>query len=233
MTSLNSARLQGEPAQLTGSELRSVAIRLTASAVVLWAMLAGIGCALTRGLNHSAFERWDRSVDRWFVGRRTQFWNDVTRIGSHAAETITVIALAVILVVGLRFALGTWEASLFLALAVIGEVAIFLCVTLVIDRPRPRVPRLDSAPPTSSFPSGHVAAAVALYGAVAVVVWSYSRREWLRAAALVIAITVPIVVGLSRLYRGMHYPTDVLAGALLGSLWLLTVTLVLMRPRSW
>jgi len=233
MTSLNSARLEGQPARLTGSQLRSVAIRLVASALVLWAILAGFGYALTRWLNHSAFERWDLSVDQWFVGRRTQFWDDVTRIGSHAAETITVIALAVILVVGLRIVLGTWDASLFVALAVIGEVAIFLCVTLVIDRPRPRVVRLDSAPPTSSFPSGHVAAAVALYGALAVVVWSYSRREWLRVGALVIAIAVPIVVGLSRLYRGMHYPTDVFAGALLGVLWLITLTLVLMRPRSW
>jgi membrane-associated phospholipid phosphatase len=233
MTSLNSRRLEGEPARLTGSQLRSGAIRLIASAVVLWAMITAIGYVLTHWLNHSAFERWDLSVDRWFVGRRTQSWNDATQVGSHAAETITVIALAVVLVVGLRFVLGTWDASLFLALAVIGEVAIFVCVTLVIDRPRPEVAHLDTAPPTSSFPSGHVAAAVALYGALAVVVWSYSRREWLRAGALAIAIAVPIVVGLSRLYRGMHYPTDVLAGALLGALWLITVSLVLMRPRSW
>jgi len=233
MTSLNSPRLEGAPARVTGSQLRSAAIRLIASAVLLWAMLAGIGYVLTRWLNHSTCERWDLSVDRWFVGRRTRFWNDATQIGSHAAETTTVIALAVLLVVGLRFALGTWQASVLLALAVVGEVAIFVCVTLVIDRPRPRVAHLDTAPPTSSFPSGHVAAAVALYGALAVVVWTYSRREWLRVGAVVIAIAVPIVVGLSRLYRGMHYPTDVLAGALLGALWLLTVTLVLMRPRSW
>jgi membrane-associated phospholipid phosphatase len=233
MTSLNSPRLEGAPARVTGSQLRSAAIRLMASAVLLWVMLAGIGYVLTRWLNHSTFERWDLSVDRWFVGRRTRFWNDATQIGSHAAETTTVIALAVLLVVGLRFALGTWQASVLLAIAVVGEVAIFVCVTLVIDRPRPRVAHLDTAPPTSSFPSGHVAAAVALYGALAVVVWTYSRREWLRVGAAVIAIAVPIVVGLSRLYRGMHYPTDVLGGALLGSLWLLTVTLVLMRPRSW
>jgi undecaprenyl-diphosphatase len=233
MTSVNGARLEGAPARVAGSQLRLAAIRLIASAVLLWAMLAGIGYVLTRWLNHSAFGRWDLSVDRWFVGRRTQFWNDATQVGSHAAETTTVIALAVVLVVGLRFVLGNWDASLFLALAVVGEVAIFVCVTLVIDRPRPRVAHLDTAPPTSSFPSGHVAAAVALYGALAVVVWTYSRREWLRVGAVVVAIAVPIVVGLSRLYRGMHYPTDVLAGVLLGALWLITVTLALMRPRSW
>ena len=126
MTSLNSPRLEGAPTRVTGSQLRFAVIRLIASAVLLWAILTAIGFVLTRWLNHSTFERSDLSVDRWFVGRRTQFWNDVTQIGSHAAETTTVIALAVVLVVGLRFALGTWDAPLFLALAVVGEVAIFV-----------------------------------------------------------------------------------------------------------
>ena len=101
----------------------------------------------------------------------------------------------------------------------------------MIDRRRPAVPHLDSAPPTSSFPSGHVAAAVALYGALAVVVCLSSRRGWLRAAAIVLAIGIAIAVGLSRLYRGMHFPTDVLGGALLSVLWLTATALVLMRDR--
>jgi membrane-associated phospholipid phosphatase len=160
-----------------------------------------------------------------------QSWNDVTQVGSHAAETYTVIVVAVVFFLGLRVVLGRWGASLFVAVAVIGEVAIFVCVTLVIDRPRPQVPHLDSAPPTSSFPSGHVAAAVALYEALAVVVWSSSRHGWLRAVAVLIGIGVPIIVGWSRLYRGMHYPTDVFGGGLLGVVWLTAATMVLVRPR--
>ena len=86
---------------------------------------------------------------------------------------------------------------------------------------------------TSSFPSGHTAAAVALYGCIAILVlWIYGRRPATRVAVVVLCC-VPVIVGLSRLYRGMHYPTDVLAGALVGGLWLLLViTTLLPRPRT-
>jgi membrane-associated phospholipid phosphatase len=110
---------------------------------------------------------------------------------------------------------------------------VFYSVTATVHRPRPPVIRLDAAPPTSSFPSGHTAAAVALYGCIAILVlWIYGRRPATRVAAIVLCC-VPVVVGVSRVYRGMHYPTDVLAGALVGGLWLLLVmTTLLPRQRT-
>jgi undecaprenyl-diphosphatase len=232
MTTVNPPRAESAPAKRgTADQVRFAAIRLIPSAVLLWALLVGLGYVLTRWVTHTAFARWDLSVDRGFAGHRSQSWNDATQIGSHVAESYTVIAIAVVCFVGLRVVLGRWRESLFLAVAVVGEVAIFVCTTLVIDRRRPAVPHLDSAPPTSSFPSGHVAAAVALYGALAVVVCLSSRRGWLRATAIVLAIGIAIAVGLSRLYRGMHFPTDVLGGALLSVLWLTATALVLMRDR--
>jgi membrane-associated phospholipid phosphatase len=105
------------------------------------------------------------------------------------------------------------------AVAVTGEVLIFLTITLLVDRPRPPVKHLEVAPPTSSFPSGHTAA-VALYGAWALLAWQRSRSALLCGLLFLLAIVVPIAVALSRMYRGMRYPTDVLAGALLGTGWL-------------
>jgi len=211
--------------------IRFAGVRLIPAAVMLWALLVAIGFSLTHWSAGSAFERWDLSVDRWFAARRTGGWNTATQIGSHLAGTSTVIAIAVVLFIALRVLLGRWRESWFLAVAVMGEAIIFLSTTLVIDRSRPDVSRLDAAPPTSSFPSGHVAAAVALYGAIAVVVWTCSRRAWLRAWFATLAIGVPIAVALSRLYRGMHFPTDVVAGALLGGLWLTAAAVVLLRDQ--
>jgi membrane-associated phospholipid phosphatase len=76
--------------------------------------------------------------------------------------------------------------------------------TLLVHRARPNVVRLDQAPPTSSFPSGHTSAAVALYGAAAILVVRYSTRAAWRRVAVAIAIVVPLIVASSRLYRGMH-----------------------------
>ena len=88
------------------------------------------------------------------------------------------------------------------------------------------------APPTSSFPSGHTAAAIALYGCLAVLLmWVYGRRPATRVAAVVL-FCIPVVVGLSRLHRGMHYPSDILVGALGGGLWLLLVITTLLPHRG-
>jgi membrane-associated phospholipid phosphatase len=107
------------------------------------------------------------------------------------------------------------------AVAVAGEVAIFLVVTMLVDRERPPVRHLDEAPPTSSFPSGHTAATIALWGSLAVLANERARSAVVRNLFLVLAFVVPVVVASSRMYRGMHYLSDVLGGMLLGGLWLL------------
>jgi undecaprenyl-diphosphatase len=109
------------------------------------------------------------------------------------------------------------------ALAVAGEVTIFLLVTLLVDRQRPPVRHLDQAPPTSSFPSGHVAAAVCMYGALAVLANERARSALVRGLFVALAVLIPLAVALSRLYRGMHYLSDVLGGVILGVTWLFLV----------
>jgi len=93
------------------------------------------------------------------------------------------------------------------------------------------VPKLDAAPPTSSFPSGHTAAAVCFYGAIAAIIIWHTRHRWIKVVAVVVSAAVPLTIGGSRVYRGMHYPTDVLVGGLLGAIWL-TVVIVYVRTHD-
>jgi membrane-associated phospholipid phosphatase len=209
---------------------RAVTLRLAGGAVVLWGVLAVIGLAVTHLLVHAAsFRGDDLTVDKWLAAHRTGALNVVTYIGTGMAQTTTAIGVTVVVVLVLRWRLGRWHESGIFVAVMAGELLIFLGVTAAIHEARPPVPRLDAAPPTSSFPSGHTAAALALYGGIAVMAfWLYGRRRATAMAAVVLFL-VPVYVGGSRLYRGMHYPSDVLAGALLGGLWLLLVTRTLLQ----
>ena len=193
--------------------LRYSGLRLVFGAALVFAVLATAGWLVTGSLAHHWPLSVEDSVNRFFVRHRTPAPNDVSGFFSTLANTPSAIALSAVAFVAIRVLTHRWAEAVFVAIALVAEVSIFLVTTLVIDRPRPAVPHLDIAPPTSSFPSGHTAAATVLYIAVAVV----ARRHgapwpvWLMAA-------VPCAVGCSRLYRGMHHPSDVLAGALLGVL---------------
>jgi membrane-associated phospholipid phosphatase len=213
------------------AELRYALTRLIPAAILLWAVMCGLGYLLTKPLHDTRFERWDGSIDRYFAGHRTGGWNTITHVLTYAAETFTVIGIGLIFFVGMRLRLGRWRESMFLLTAIVGEVTIFICTTLVIHRHRPAVHRLDVVPPTSSFPSGHAAAAVTLYSALAIIAWRTSDHRWLRVLAACVAVAAPICVAFSRLYRGMHYPTDVAAGVLLALVWLMTSASVVLRPR--
>ncbi len=220
------------PQRGTADEVRGAVVRLVPAAIVLWGLLCAVGFLLTRPLHDTAFEQWDGSVNRWLARHRSPMGNTVTHWLTFAAETETVIAIGVVFFIGLRIALGRWRESLFLAVALVGEVCIFVATTLLIDRSRPPVPHLDSAPPTSSFPSGHTAAAVTLYGALAIVAVRASSRAWLRTIAVVLALVMPACVAFARLYRGMHFPTDVMGGALLALAWLTIAWAVVLRRRG-
>ncbi|MGI9005832.1 MAG: phosphatase PAP2 family protein [Streptosporangiaceae bacterium] len=207
-----------------------VALWLVGGAIVIWGVMCLLGLLLTHVLEHSAFHHADLGTNRWFVAHRDSPLNLVATVGTDMAETVTVIAATAVLAGLLRWRTGRWYEAIVLLVSVVGEVAIFLGVTLIVPQRRPPVHRLDPAPPTSSYPSGHTGASIALYCCLALIVlWLYSDRGWATALAVVL-FCVPVFVGLARIYMGMHYPSDVLAGALLSSLWLsLVVTTFLPR----
>jgi membrane-associated phospholipid phosphatase len=223
--------VEATPRRGGAAQARGAVVRLVAAALVLWGVLCGVGYLLTHPLHDTAFERRDAWANRWLAGHRDATWNTVTHWLTYAAETMTVIAIGLVFFVGLRLALSRWRESVFLAAALAGEVTIFVATTLMIDRNRPPVPQLDDSPPTSSFPSGHTAAAIVLYGALAIIALRVSSRTWLRSVAVVVAVAIPICVAFARLYRGMHFPTDVLGGALLGIAWLVVTWVVILRGR--
>ena len=205
--------------------VRAWAVTTLAGWVVMASVMIGLGLLLVAEILPEGIGAWDRSVAAWFVAQRTTALNSVTEVGSMLGSTFVVVGIA--LVVGIVLALRRhWLAIGFLAAGLLIEVGAFLAATFAVSRPRPNVPQLDVAPPTSSFPSGHTAAALVLYVSLAIIVWTLSQSWALRLLFWALAVVVPIFVAMSRLYRGMHHATDVLGSVVLAAGTLLCAVIV-------
>jgi membrane-associated phospholipid phosphatase len=183
--------------------------------VVLAILLIGTGMILTRLLMPGPVGAWDNGVNEWFAARRTPAWDSLTDYASILAGTGTVLVIAGATSLILAFR-RLWREIGFLLIGLFLEFTVFLTTALVIARPRPTVVKLDGVPATSSFPSGHVAAAIVLYAGLAILISSHTRLLVIRLLVWTIAVTFVIGVGISRVYRGLHHPVDVFASVILG-----------------
>jgi membrane-associated phospholipid phosphatase len=199
---------------------------LVCSYAVLVAVFGTVGIVLIKVLVHDGHNSWDEiGVNSWFADHFTTGVERWSGLGSHLAETLTVVAIAAV-IVAVLFATKHWRPALFIVSALVLEVSVFLTMTLLVQRDRPAVPKPDQVPPTSSYPSGHTAAAVALYVGIAVLVACLVRRPLFRGLVVLAGLLLPIAVGMSRIARGMHHPSDVMAGLALGALCLVAAGLV-------
>jgi undecaprenyl-diphosphatase len=154
------------------------------------------------------------------------FMNGLTDLGS------TLVIIPVFLVVAAWLA---WRrrfgALLFLAVVSLGALALNGTMKVVFQRPRPSLP-WAAVLPDYSFPSGHTMNALVFYVALALIAWSIAaRRAGLIALALAALITFG--VGVSRIYLGYHYLTDVVGGILAGLAWLLVAGTALRARPAW
>jgi undecaprenyl-diphosphatase len=206
-----------------------------AAFTVLW---SGAGLVVT----HTAIDRGDLHLSEWLVRHRTPVLDAVTWVGSGLANSLPVAVLWTVAVVVLAWWTRSWTAPLFICVAIGGEKLTYLLSSLVVGRDRPPVPPLGSVFASHSFPSGHAGAAVALYGGAALVVVARTgkpkgatghgggRGRLPAAVATGLAVVISLLVAFGRVYRGMHYTTDVVAGLLLGVTWLIVARTVTDRP---
>ncbi|MGY1634630.1 phosphatase PAP2 family protein [Geodermatophilus sp. SYSU D01186] len=219
-------------APAAGSPLpgRSAAARLLVVALTLAGGLVGLGLLVTGALTDTWLGRFDRSVVAWFVAVRSDGRTTVMEVMGSLGGTRTVIAVGLTLAVLALAVAARWRPVVFVAVTLVGEVVLYWAIAQVVDRARPAVADLTSGLPTGAgWPSGHAAAAAAAYGAVAalVIVYGRGRGRW---AVLLLPVLVAPAVGISRVYVAAHHPTDVVAGLLLGGLWVAACAHLLLPP---
>jgi membrane-associated phospholipid phosphatase len=191
--------------------------RVILPVAVLLALMVGLGLLITKVFEHTWPLTVEDSANRELAGDRVDWANSVSWFFSTVGSTPVIIGVTALMAIILRLWLHRWRESLFLCAAVTAQALVFFFATLLIDRARPEVTHMDESPPTSSFPSGHTSAAVALYLGLAVVLSMQTNRTWLKALCWMLVL-VPVCVAVARLYRGMHHPSDVIASFLNGIL---------------
>ena len=155
------------------------------------------------------------------------FMTGLTTMGS----TLILVPLFIVVVGSLLYS-RRFGAALFFAVSTGGALVIDFTMKLIFERPRPK---LDYAAvlPDYSFPSGHSMNGVVFYVGLGLIIWSvFGRRIGL--AATIAGAILAFGIGLSRIYLGYHYLTDVVGGFLAGIAWLLIVGAAFRaRPKVW
>lgn len=145
-----------------------------------------------------------------------EIMRDITALGGTA-----VLSLLSLGVIGYLALLRRYDLALLVIVAVGGAMLLNLLLKLGFDRPRPDlVPHLTEVY-QSSFPSGHSMAAAATYLTLGAMMARVQPRRRLKIYFLALAIGVMLLIGFSRVYLGVHWPSDVLAGWAAGAVWAL------------
>lgn len=191
------------------------------SAVVLASLAAGVVALVlfswvAEEMLEGATARFDMAVRLWVHGfastGMTAAMRVVTEMGSLGLGIACVIAIVVFLLKGWK------RGALWLVLSIAGATVLSLALKYGFHRPRP-VPFFGMAPHSYSFPSGHSLFSFCFYGTLAGVINARVRSTWIRVLVWVSAALLVLAIGMSRIYLGVHYPSDVVAGYLAALVW--------------
>ena len=166
-------------------------------------------------LPHAGLASADERFVRSLTDSRSSGLMDASLIGSMIAGGVVLPIVAGVTALAAAL-MRQWRVVGFLVFALALEAAVYRATTLAVHRERPDVHRLEGLPADASYYSGHTAAAIAVYGGIALLATSRIRNRAAQVAIWAAAIAIPIFVAFARMYRGMHHPLDLAGGVLVG-----------------
>lgn len=170
----------------------------------------------------------DQAVLDWMVDHRTDAWTAVmkavTTLGNTVTLTVIVVAVSAVLA-GLR----QWRLAALVGFGSLAAGAVMVGLKNLFERERPPLPDRLLELSTYSFPSGHAMSSTVVYGLIAVAM--YQCSGWVRAHRWVLAAAPLLVgaIGITRIYLGVHWMTDVLAGWAFGAIYVAVLSWLVLR----
>src|SRR5688500_1575674 len=173
-------------------------------------------------------DEWDRRTLTWIERHGPLSFPDAILIESPGNLAYLIPVTAAVAVLALLKRRPVFAATIVASYVLMRLIVLVGWLTL--DRPRPRlIADGIAAPPLHSFPSGHIALALSVYGLLAYLWWERSRSGAERVIIVLVTLAWCGVVGVARVRLGSHWPSDVIAGAILGVAWLPCAVLALRR----
>jgi undecaprenyl-diphosphatase len=206
------------------SLLVAIVILVLGIATIAVASDAFLDFAAQLKANNSLIRNLDQGVHDWCVTHRNHAWNIffviITTLGSPLV--LSVVAAIVVIVKWRKHQRGT---ALFLTLATAGGYGIELAQKQHYARVRPLLTQAVQGAHGYSFPSGHAVGSAVVLGAFAYLIIRGRHELYIKALSIILATLLLVAVCWSRVYLGVHWLTDVIAGAGLGAVWLLAAIL--------
>jgi membrane-associated phospholipid phosphatase len=207
-----------------------------ALSIILFGVTFGLFLEITENLFEDNLAPYDEAVTDAVMQFRspalTKVFTYITHMGDRTVYLVIIVGLSIYFWLRFRNWKFTAQMTVVLMLTAISNVAI----KKVINRTRPQIEHLVEVN-SLSFPSGHSMSAMAFYGFLIYLCIRYKMAVWLRGTLISALVLLILLIGLSRVYLGVHYPTDVAAGFLGGLIWIAFSALVfntidLMRQRK-
>lgn len=161
----------------------------------------------------------DQPVVRYLAGHRAAWLTTAMHGATWLGSTVVLVPLVVVIGIAVRRRVRSWATGAQLVLALGGAITLNNLVKPLVGRPRPNVDPLVSTVSGFAFPSGHATQIAAVAVTVAILASTLTRSRSWRVAIWSAVVFTTLMVAFSRVYLGVHWPTDVLAGSVLGACW--------------
>jgi undecaprenyl-diphosphatase len=190
-----------------------------ALSLIIGIAAASIFAAFASAVHSGLTQSFDESVLQWLAARRTPALDNIMLELTSLGNGIVLLMIVSIGAVFLWLTNHKWSVYILIA-GVIGGQIVNQLLKGAFSRERPSVIEWVDHVSTTSFPSGHAMTSIIAYGSVAYLVGRLEATRRLRVATWSVAALIVVAIGFSRMYLGVHYPTDIIAGFLAGLAWL-------------
>lgn len=197
--------------------MRELSLRL----LIAFMLCIGFGVAfgyIASAIGNESIASFDTAIIGFVQGLETPWLTTVMKFFTWIGSGYVVVPIAVIGFSVLYFALHYRQQAFLLIVVIAGSVIFNTILKNYFKRERPEIYRILDAN-GFSFPSGHSMMAFALYAIIAYIAWRNVKTMTSRVALLLFTAFMIIIIGVSRIYLGVHYPSDIIGGFTVSALW--------------